>query len=45
MFFVHFFLHYTGIFNAACGIGPGIGYLVGGFFLNIYTDILVDKSE
>ncbi|XP_053572040.1 solute carrier organic anion transporter family member 4A1 [Bombina bombina] len=29
---------YIGIFYTAAIIGPAVGYLLGGFFLNIYTD-------
>ena len=36
---------YPGIFNAACGLGPAIGYLVGGAMLNIYTDVRVDQNK
>ncbi len=31
-------LHFAGIFYGLSAIGPGIGYMVGGAFLNIYTD-------
>ena len=33
------FLYYPGIFYALAIVGPAIGYLAGGAFLNVYVDI------
>lgn len=30
---------FSGIFYTAAIVGPAAGYLLGGFFLNIYTEI------
>ncbi|XP_033109637.1 solute carrier organic anion transporter family member 4A1-like [Anneissia japonica] len=35
---------YLGILNASSLLGPAIGYLLGGVFLSIYTDVRVDTS-
>lgn len=29
----------TGIFYTAAILGPAVGYLLGGYFLNIYTEV------
>ncbi|XP_072028586.1 solute carrier organic anion transporter family member 4A1-like [Amphiura filiformis] len=43
---VHQSALYMGIFYGLATIGPGIGYIVGGSFLNIYTDTgLVDVDS
>ncbi|KAI8503084.1 sodium-independent organic anion transmembrane transporter [Branchiostoma belcheri] len=35
---------YIGIFYAASALGPAAGYLIGGQFLNIYTDIDIGQN-
>ncbi|XP_071955520.1 solute carrier organic anion transporter family member 4A1-like [Antedon mediterranea] len=35
---------YLGILNASSLLGPAIGYLLGGVFLSLYTDVRVDSS-
>nr|XP_054751159.1 solute carrier organic anion transporter family member 4A1-like [Lytechinus pictus] len=36
---------FMGIYNAVTVAGPSLGYIIGGAFLNIYTDLNVDKNS
>ncbi|XP_071956884.1 solute carrier organic anion transporter family member 4A1-like [Antedon mediterranea] len=36
---------YIGIFNAISILGPALGYVLGGLYLTIYTDIRIDPAE
>ena len=35
----------SGIFNAMSVIGPALGFILGGFMLNIYTDFYLVDSD
>ncbi|XP_071489383.1 solute carrier organic anion transporter family member 4A1-like [Diadema antillarum] len=36
---------YVGLFQGMSTLGPALGYLVGGLFLNLYTDVSVDPAS
>ncbi|XP_033100782.1 solute carrier organic anion transporter family member 4A1-like isoform X2 [Anneissia japonica] len=36
---------YIGIFNAISILGPALGYVLGGLYLTIYTDVRVDPAD
>ncbi|XP_790850.4 solute carrier organic anion transporter family member 4A1 [Strongylocentrotus purpuratus] len=36
---------YVGLFQGMSTLGPALGYLIGGLFLNRYTDVTVDQAS